>query len=389
MKIDVSKLKEVTSASLFLDKSYMKIDPGGILSETIFGPINNFRCSCGNLNSKSLHAGQLCPKCNVLCCSSEVRYTTFGKIDLIFPVVKKQKQEMLIKILKKKHKKIIDPIQADLNSSTHSYMKYISDCDDIKLVSVYDEDCIPLAITGLFSLYICFYTLSELYGSALANEIITKAFTSTLLVTPPDTRSSLVAENKGNTVLYKSDIDDLYINILNIQKYNKENYGDIINVDIYLEMVKISIESGSMIPIIDDQLKLLDGISSYFQFFNNKIYDSISTALSGKNGLIRRDFLGKTIDFSSRAVVNCDPSLLAYQVRIPKTSFIRLFYLEYSRFLKVEKGYIVDKLRILIKRSEVEAESHLDFVDEFIEYFFKTAKQKERLLILNRVPSLN
>jgi hypothetical protein len=87
-------------------------------------------------------------------------------------------------------------------------------------------------------------------------------------------------------------------------------------------------------------------------------------------------------------VVTNDPSLLAYQIRIPKVSFIRLFFLEYNYYLKKEKGYIIDKLRILIKKAEVSGEESLDHIDDFIDWFFINSELKQRLIILNRVPSL-
>ena len=388
MKLNLDNLKEIISPNLFLDRAFLKPDPDGILSETIFGPIANYRCTCGNLNSKALHAGQVCPKCNVLCTANDLRYKTFAKIELLFPILKKQKQELFIKIIKKQYKKLIDPIQADLNTSVLVFMNYDNSDDTIKLVNDFNINCIPLAITGLYSLYICFYVCAEYYGSTLANIIIKEYFTTTFLVTPPDTRASLVADNNGSIVLYKSEVDDLYISLLSMQKYNREHYIDIINIKTYYEMVRINIESGLNIPIVDDQIKMLDGIVSYFQYFTNRIYDSINALLSGKDGLIRRNLLGKSIDFSSRAVVTCSPELLAYQVRIPKISFIRLFFLEYNYYLKKEKGFIVDKLRILVKKSEATGEESLEFLDEFIDWFFKNAELKQRLLILNRVPSL-
>jgi DNA-directed RNA polymerase beta' subunit len=388
MSLNINNLPEITSSKLFLDRNYAKIDPNGILSEVVFGPKDNYKCSCGNYNSKSLYAGLTCPKCNVICTTNDLRYKNFAKINLLIPVIKKQKQDAVIKIIKRKYKNLIDPIQADLSISVKAYMEYDDSIDSIKLVDTYNDDCVPLAITGLYSLYICFFILSDYYGSSLACEVINDYFTQTVLVTPPDTRSSLVTNNKGTMTLYKSTIDELYVHLLKIQTYNKDHYSDIIDTNIYYKMVVINIENGINIPIEDDTIKLIDGIASYFQYFCTKIYDNINSLLSGKYGLIRRNLLGKSIDFSSRAVVTCDPALLGYQIRLPKLSFIKLFFLDYARFLKIEKHIIIDRLKLLIKKSEIEDITKLDHVDEFIEYFFKRSQLKQRLLILNRVPSL-
>ena len=56
-------------------------------------------------------------------------------------------------------------------------------------------------------------------------------------------------------------------------------------------MIKISLDNNLNNPIIDDQVKSLDGVASYFQFYCNKIYEKVSDILSGKSGLIRKDVL--------------------------------------------------------------------------------------------------
>ena len=323
--MNINDLKEVTSGSLFTDKQFSQPDPNGILSEVLFGPINNYKCSCGNYNSKSLYAEQTCPKCGVKCTTNDLRYKTFAKINLLFPIIKRPKQEAIIKIIKRQYKNLIDPIQSDFNKSILIFMKYNDTTDEIKLVNNYDSDCIPLAITGLYSLYLCFYITSVYYGSTLASIVIKEYFTNTFLVTPPDTRSTLVATEDGNTVLYKSEVDDLYANLLNINVYNKTNFGELVNTQSYYDMVKISLDNNSGFPIIDETLKMLDNVSSYFQYYCNRIHDHINSSLSGKEGLIRKDLLGKTIDFSSRAIVTCSPELLAFQVKIPRTSLLSYF----------------------------------------------------------------
>ena len=82
----------VTSPKLFVGKK-MEIDEDGLLSESIFGPINPFRCKCGKLNSKVVdNDGEPCPKCGVLCTNTDLRVKTFGKIKLTFPCIKPTKK---------------------------------------------------------------------------------------------------------------------------------------------------------------------------------------------------------------------------------------------------------------------------------------------------------
>ena len=74
----------VTSARDFIGK-HRKIDQDGLFSEQIFGPVNSYKCACGNYNSKVLFNGKICPKCGVMCTNSDVRNESFGKIKLVFP----------------------------------------------------------------------------------------------------------------------------------------------------------------------------------------------------------------------------------------------------------------------------------------------------------------
>jgi len=386
--METKNLPIITSSKLYLDKQFTKPDPNGLLSEQIFGPLINYRCQCGTYNSKILYENQICPECNVKCTSSENRYHIWAKINLLFPIVKKSKIDTLLKIIKKQYRYLLDPLQADLTSTFHIYAKYDLYRDSITMEKVYSKDCIPLAITGLYSLYLSFYIIKKYYQSALASDLC-DCFMDEILVLPPNCRLSLVTEDKGNKKIFKSELDDLYQDLINIQNVNFKQYSSYVNHEQYYNMVKISLDNELNTPILDDQIRTLDSISSYFQFYCNKIYEKVSSTLSGKEGLIRRGFLGKYLDFSSRAVVNIDPALDAYQIKLPKKSFIKLWYLEYLRYLKFIKGYSLDKVRTLIKKSELDDSCTFDNIDEFIEYYLTKIDTKNKLVLMNRVPSLN
>ena len=100
-------------------------------------------------------------------------------------------------------------------------------------------------------------------------------------------------------------------------------------------------------------------------------------------------FLGKFLDFSSRSLVAVDPVLNAYEIRIPRKSFMKLWYLEYLRYLSEVKKFSLDKVKLLVKKSEVEDLTHLDNFEEYIQHFLTNTSIKSRLILMNRVPSLN
>jgi hypothetical protein len=385
--METENLAIITSSKLYIDKQLTKADPNGLLSEQIFGPLVSYKCQCGNYNSKILYENQICPTCNVKCISSESRYHTWAKIKLLFPIVKKRKIDVLLKILKKHYKYLLDPLQADLTITSHIYIKYDKYIDQISIEKQFSEDCLPLAVTGIYSLYLSFYIIHKYYQSAVAKDLL-ECFMDEVLVLPPNCRLSLVTDDKGNKKIFKSELDDLYSDLINIQIYNERQYQSYVNHNQYYNMVVISLDNNLNTPIIDDQIRILDSISSYFQFYCNKIYEKVSDILSGKTGLIRRDFLGKYLDFSSRAVVTVDPALDAYQIRLAKKSFVKLWYLEYLRYLKIVHNYSLDKLKGLIKKSEVEDSIYSEHIDEFIEYYIHSADVKNKLILLNRVPSL-
>jgi DNA-directed RNA polymerase subunit beta' len=75
---------EVTEAK-DLDRVSEKPHVGGIFCERIFGPVKNFRCSCGKYNGRE-HKGVICDKCGVKVTRSLVRRERMGHIELACPV---------------------------------------------------------------------------------------------------------------------------------------------------------------------------------------------------------------------------------------------------------------------------------------------------------------
>ncbi len=74
---------EVTSSQTVNYKT-LKPEKGGLFCERIFGPINDFECSCGN---KKIQSEQyFCSKCGVEFISSNIRRESLGYIELSLPV---------------------------------------------------------------------------------------------------------------------------------------------------------------------------------------------------------------------------------------------------------------------------------------------------------------
>lgn len=63
----------------------LKPEPGGLFDEVIFGPVNDYECSCGRYK-KIKYKGKVCEKCGVEITESIVRRERMGHIELGSPV---------------------------------------------------------------------------------------------------------------------------------------------------------------------------------------------------------------------------------------------------------------------------------------------------------------
>ncbi len=68
-----------------------------------------------------------------------------------------------------------------------------------------------------------------------------------------------------------------------------------------------------------------NGIGLTFRDLDNQPYKSIADLLTGKEGRIRENLLGKRVDYSGRSVIVVGPTLNLYQCGLPKEMAIELF----------------------------------------------------------------
>lgn len=392
--IKVGELAIVTSPKLYQDATYEKIDEDGLLSQRIFGPLKNFRCLCGTLTSKINHSGQRCKKCGVLCSTNDERYKTFAKIALPLPIYKptKKNKARLRNIVKIKFKHILDPIQSDLTTSTSNYLLYKPADDKISITDVYvPGDCIPITITGTYTLYLAIKSCWICFGSTKCREIVEDIFTYNLLVTPPGTRHFFVKKQDGKTSITRHPINKIFSSVIKLSNYDWTHIMDPIkNEEMYLNMIQKTI--GGQLPIVEEDLKFYDQLVCKYQYYTNNIYDMIIESLSTKQGLIRKDFLGRSIDFSSRSHIIVDLGLSAYEIRIPKNNFLRLWFIEFIRYLREYKDIKFEDALVFIKLTESSASitnQYSEYIDDFIKYSFsENVNYRNKLVLINRQPTL-
>ena len=142
---------------------------------------------------------------------------------------------------------------------------------------------------------------------------------SVLPVAPPPVRPAvqMSAVNKS-----EDDLTNQYMSILKINKQIKERQ-----------------EQGDHNQSIEDQFKHLQHLTS--TLMNNEInkvapattksgkpIKSISERLKGKEGRLRKNLMGKRVDFSARTVVSPDPNLSVDELGVPRSIALNLTFPE-------------------------------------------------------------
>jgi len=387
--INKKDLKIVTSPKMFIDSNFEIIDEDGLLSQRLFGPLKSWHCACGKLSSKTLYADITCDKCGVICGPNELRYKTFCKIILPFPIYKNTMyfKNILRKIVGKMEKHLLDPLQSDLSITKTNYLQIDS---KVKIVNTYQyQTCLPFKITGLYSLYLALSIGWEILHNYKCKEAL-QCFDNELLVTPPGIRFVNIKPIDNLKQLIQHPSNKYYSTILRLVNFDWQQIGDTKqNEEKLIKFIDSHI--GDIDPIEIEELKFYDQVVVKHQYYVNLIYTEVIKSLSGKDGSIRYDFLGRTIDFSSRAHISIDPSLKAYEIKIPKQIFTRLYFIEYLYYLNHKKNINIENLRPYIKNTDSKIdEKYLIYVDEFIEYFFNSGKVNEhqKMVLLNRQPTL-
>jgi len=363
---------EVTSIKFYTGK-WSNIDENGLLSESIFGPLNDFRCRCGKLNLETSDSGKICDKCGVLCGSSDLRLKTFGKISLIFPVIKTTKRKYFKKIVGSQHKHLLDPKKADASLNTRRYLSINNSATVLKIVDKIDNIegwfIIPIRITGLYSFILSLKFAAEIFDIEVAKELFEKKYIIDVVkVLPPDLRP-IMRDPKKRTELRYVEINKHYISLINQNNQNKA-IKDIIKQKEYdwFEKIKYNITNNIEDEIIDVAIPEYDTATARYQYYVDQVYESAFESISGKTGLIRSSILGKTIEFSARSVIIIDPSLEPYKVKVSRKILYKLWFPYFLYYLGKFKEYeFYDIFDIYVQERNYEENKTL--FNEFLEWF--------------------
>ena len=363
----------ITSPKGLIGKN-QELDENGIFSQRIFGPLHAYKCRCGNLKTQVLDAGKVCPKCGVVCGPSSLRLKTFGKIKLVFPVIKPTKNRKFNRIIGRQNKTLLEPKFADANKSETRYLSVRKDGERLLIVNTLDTTnnyyTIPFRITGLYSFILALKYVANYLKLDIAKNIFDNEFIIEILrVIPPDLRMVKIDPERQEVRMPK--INDYYTSILNL---NKSHGALLINLaddeESWLEQINTNVKNSLWNQeIVEAAIMEMDSIAARYQYFVNQIYQEIYDQLSGKLGLIRSSILGRTIEFSARSVIRVDPSLKPYEIKVSKKILFKLWHPYFLNYLSQVRNYDFDFCFENISSRNYDENKQL--FNEFLDWFQK------------------
>jgi len=349
-----------------------EIDENGIFSQALFGPIHNFRCKCGNLKTQVLDANKLCPKCGVICGPNSLRLTTFGKIKLVFPIIKPTKKPKFSRIVGRQNKTLLEPKFADASKSETRYLAVQKDGQRLLVVNQLDGNpnyyTIPFRITGIYSFILSLKYVANYFKLDIAKNLFDEGFIINILrVIPPDLRMAKIDPERNE--IRSPKVNDYYTSILNLNKSHGALLSNLkVDEEMWMQQINTNIKNNLWgEEIVEAAVMEMDSITARYQYFINQVYQEVYDQLSGKLGLIRSSILGRTIEFSARSVIRVDPSLKPYEVKVSKKILYKLWHPYYLHYLSTVENMDFDFCFESI--SSRNYEDNIDSFNRFLTWF--------------------
>lgn len=373
---------EVSSIKFFMGKNN-SIDENGLFSESIFGPIKDFRCKCGKLSLEVYDSGRVCDKCGVICGPSDLRIKTFGKISLVFPVIKPTKKKHFKKIVGTNHKHLLDPKKADALAVTSRYLAVSLTADNLKIVDTMSPllgyFVVPIRITGLYSFIFSLRYVAEILNLDIAKRLFEDQYIVDIIkVLPPDIRPVVKDPKKKGEYRYV-EINDYYIGLINQNNLNAvSKYISKLKEKDWFDKMRYNLSNNIVDELVDPMIPEFDAATARYQYYVDLIYDYVYTSISGKTGFIRSSILGKTIEFSARSVIVIDPSIEPYKVKVSRKILYKLWFPYFLYYLSKYKGEKYSVLFDTFTQFE-NYDLYKDVFGEFLSWFCsdQTEKRKE------------
>ncbi len=394
---------EVTKPETINYRTY-KPEKDGLFCAKIFGPIRDYECLCGKYR-KIKYKGIVCEKCGVEVTKSSVRRERMGHIKLVSPVV----HTWFLHSLPSRIATLLDIQLKEVENVIH-FNKYIvtnsgssplakgatllpSEYDDA--LDKYGEDTFTVgigaeAIKNLLSSLdlprekeLGLEALKATSSLIKRNSIIKRVniindflnsgnkpqlmVLDVIPVLPPDLRP-LVMLDTGKFA--SSDLNELYRRVIN-RNNRLKTLLDLDAPDIIIKNEKRMLQESVDALFDNDRRTKITNASG-------RVFKSLSSILSGKQGRFRQNLLGKRVDYSGRSVITVGPNLEIYQCGLPKVMALELF-----------KPFIYSKLELYgIAKSIKAAKDLIDDEDPIVWQILEEVV-KNHPVLLNRAPTLH
>jgi DNA-directed RNA polymerase subunit beta' len=189
-----------------------------------------------------------------------------------------------------------------------------------------------------------------------------------LLVLPPDLRPVLALDDGTSA---SSDLNELYARVIHRNNRLREFYA-----------------AGAIEKVLGSERRLLQAAVDALLYnekrgnvknrSGKKVLKSLSAMIEGKRGRIRRNLLGKRVDYSARSVIAVGPDLKLNQCGLPLDLAMDMCRpLVYGRLRRIGHAASLKHARKMVE------DRHPSAVDA-LEY-----ELRERTVLLNRAPSLH
>jgi len=381
-----------------------KPERDGLFCERIFGPVKDYECACGKYKGKR-YKGIICDRCGVEVTTSSVRRERMGHIELAVPVahiwyykVPPSIIGLLLDLTIRQLEDILyydSYIVVDPGDSPLRKGEVLTEGQYRALRNEYGDEFVAemgappikrlLAELDLEELSVELRTRMKFERSPLRKTKLLKKLKvveallysnnrpewmilDVIPVIPPDLRPLVPLEGGRYAT---SDLNDLYRRV--ITRNNRLRHMLEMNApEIILRNEKRMLQE-AVDALLDNSRRRRPVIGK-----GGRKLKSLSDILRGKKGLLRRNLLGKRVDYSGRSVIVVGPELKLHQVGIPKEMAIELFrpFVEH----KLEETGVADTIRAARRLLQQRDERIWGLLDEIV---------KDHPVMLNRAPTLH
>jgi DNA-directed RNA polymerase subunit beta' len=189
-----------------------------------------------------------------------------------------------------------------------------------------------------------------------------------ILVLPPDLRPLLFMDD--GTVA-SSDLNELYIRLLHRNNRLKKLLS-LKAPEILLNTERQALQ-GAVDALIDNGRR-----SAIKTRTGNRLLKSLTSLISGKEGRMRRNLLGKRVDYSGRSVITVGPNLKLHQCGLPLELAMNILKpFVYGILLRKRYVQTLKQAKVLVEKNHVTA---IDALEQTLQ---------EKVVLLNRAPTLH